>query len=427
LGGKEDWTYESQIGLVNTSASQNTIELPGGNLPEDPRLRYIGLGGWSHGGEAVFYSAPALGHFRFLSLNISTGEVQEPVSSGGLDLSDYSGPAKARDADVFIIKGMSFNKWPDLYAWRPGGRRLQRVTFLNPHLDSSPYCKVEEVNWPSADGKWQLQGFLLMPFTQGEHPPPLIVYAAGGPNMVGTSELDISLAEFPWPLFLQRGYAVFMPNTRGRDGFGTTFQHALRADQSLNYVPATNDLLSGVEFLIKQGRVDPQRIGLAAHSYGGGVAASALRSNSIFRAASIHEGVALFLTSADRYTAQQWRIRLMEGHGVASPFDRTTNASALQDSPGDHADEIKAPTLLEFGILANAGSQGRPFFAALQYFHVPSEFIVYPRTGHITSEPKLIADAYRRNLEWFDYWLKGIATERMQKRYGLPPIARESP
>jgi hypothetical protein len=38
---------------------------------------------------------------------------------------------------------------------------------------------------------------------------------------------------------------------------------------------------------------------------------------------------------------------------------------------------------------------------------VPSEWYVYPRSGHGWDEPGLMLDAYRRHVAWFDYWIHG--------------------
>jgi len=237
--------------------------------------------------------------------------------------------------------------------------------------------------------------------------------------MVGARGLFVSLMEYPWPLFLQKGYAVFMPNTRGREGFGTSFLRAFESDHSQNRVPA-QDAISGVEYLIKSGKVDAERIGIVGHSYGAGVAAAALTLTRRFRAASLHEGNGLFV---DGVYAADWRNDQMKAYGLGSRFVPDERVLLEQDSPGEHADQIHTPVLLEFGEKDNAAVQGRQMFAALQYFHVPSEFVVFPRTGHVTTEPKLIADAYDRNLEWFNFWLMGIATDRMLKRYGPSPTS----
>jgi dipeptidyl aminopeptidase/acylaminoacyl peptidase len=177
-------------------------------------------------------------------------------------------------------------------------------------------------------------------------------------------------------------------------------------------------LVAGVEWLVKQDRVDPSRIGIAAHSYGGGLAAFATEQSSLFRAVSIHEGNFLLMGAPESYTAEAWQIENLKDHGFGSPIERSERQPFLLDSPAEFADRMKAPSLLIYGAQSYAPTQGREFFAVLQYFKVPSEFIVLPRTGHNTREPKLIEDSYRRNLEWFDYWLKGVATDRMRERYG---------
>jgi hypothetical protein len=68
---------------------------------------------------------------------------------------------------------------------------------------------------------------------------------------------------------------------------------------------------------------------------------------------------------------------------------------------------LRTPTLLEYGVLALAEPEGTEMFGALQRFNVPSQFIVYPRTGHGIEEPLLREDSFRRNLAWFDYWVLG--------------------
>jgi dipeptidyl aminopeptidase/acylaminoacyl peptidase len=241
--------------------------------------------------------------------------------------------------------------------------------------------------------------------------------------MARAESVVASLGEFPWPLFAQRGYSIFIPNSRGRPGFGDRFDHAIPDDHSMNAVPAT-DVVSGVEMLVKSGRVDPERIGIAGHSYGGGVAAYALSISKRFRAASLHEAGSLFLDDSAHYDADPWRIALRRDYGMGSPMDPEQLPLLERDSPGHRAHLISTPCLLEFGLRENAATQGRQFFHALTYEHVPVEFVVFPRTGHITTEPVLIRDAFKRNLDWFGYWILGSPSQRMLDRFG-PPTVKE--
>lgn len=42
----------------------------------------------------------------------------------------------------------------------------------------------------------------------------------------------------------------------------------------------------------------------------------------------------------------------------------------------------------------------------LLYFGVPVEHIFCPRSGHGYDEPLILQDSYRRQIAWFDYWLR---------------------
>jgi len=421
LAGKMDWRYNSQVGLVDLRGHHARYWAPTFAMSSNPKARSVRLGGWSHDSKEFYFVAPVRGHFGLYSIDAETGTLRDVAVPEGFDVGGDTAPplVSARNADILVVQGSDFNHVPDLFAWRRSSGTLEQITQLNPELNDRPFSRTETVTWPSSDGKWRLQGFLLTPVDGGAGPWPLIVDVVGGPIMGDSLEVVAPNSEvggiFPWPEFLKRGYALFIPNTRGRPGFGESFANAFDAEHSMNRVPST-DIISGVEHLIRQGRVDPRRIGIAAHSYGGGVAAYALARSNLFRAASIHEAV--FLNPVDRYSSAPNAIAWAHMYGASSPFDPSIWPRLLRDSPSERVGSIKTPTLLEFGIESEAQSQGRPFFEALQLNHVPSELVVYPRTAHNTSEPELIADSYRRNLEWFDFWLKGIASDRMLERYG---------
>jgi dipeptidyl aminopeptidase/acylaminoacyl peptidase len=47
-------------------------------------------------------------------------------------------------------------------------------------------------------------------------------------------------------------------------------------------------------------------------------------------------------------------------------------------------------------------TQGLEFYNALRRRGVPTEMVIYPRTGHGPAEPKIIVDLNHRILEWFE-------------------------
>jgi hypothetical protein len=44
---------------------------------------------------------------------------------------------------------------------------------------------------------------------------------------------------------------------------------------------------------------------------------------------------------------------------------------------------------------------------AARHFGAPSEFIVYPKTGHNPNLPSVQRESANRNLDWFEFWLRG--------------------
>ena len=47
------------------------------------------------------------------------------------------------------------------------------------------------------------------------------------------------------------------------------------------------------------------------------------------------------------------------------------------------------------------------FPKAAQRFGMPTEFVIYPRTGHNIALPRLRRESAIRNLDWFLFWLTG--------------------
>ena len=62
-------------------------------------------------------------------------------------------------------------------------------------------------------------------------------------------------------LLASNGYAVLLPNPRGSDGYGWKFVGQNRNDWGGGDY---KDIMSGIDFLIKEGIADPQRLGIAA-------------------------------------------------------------------------------------------------------------------------------------------------------------------
>jgi dipeptidyl aminopeptidase/acylaminoacyl peptidase len=106
-----------------------------------------------------------------------------------------------------------------------------------------------------------------------------------------------------------RGYAVFYPNYRGSIGRGPKFAMADHRDLMGKEF---EDMLDGLDHLVKLGIAEPARIGVGGGSYGGYTSAWAATAGSArFRAAIMWMGISNWISMGRRTSSS--RIRRSTG------------------------------------------------------------------------------------------------------------------
>src|SRR5258706_3924260 len=157
-------------------------------------------------------------------------------------------------------------------------RRLSR---LNPIAEETfALVPSRVIRYESVDG-WQIDALFTAPLShEGETPPPLVVDVHGGPSWAWCD--DFGYGFFSAQELASAGYAVLRPNVRGSWGRGVAFADAVVGDMGGKDL---QDILCGVEYLVKRGMVDGNRVAIAGGSYGGFMAAWAGRKTTRFKAA----------------------------------------------------------------------------------------------------------------------------------------------
>ncbi len=295
----------------------------------------------------------------------------------------------------------------------------QPVTHIESGVNHAD-VEVRQLSWPSRDGHLTIHGWLLLPKAPSGQPLPLLVFAQGGPSMI-SPEFRMGW-QCPLHAFLANGVAVLIPNSRGRGGYGVDFQTTWEKERNPGDGPLQDDL-DGVDYLVKSGIADSDRVGLAGFSWGGYLAAYALTHTDRFKAILVNEAVSLNMMEEGLAIAgNPPYIEFARQLGKGMPFDDDDADRLRRLSPVYQTASAKTPALLEFGANSLIG-EGAALFQGLRHFNVPSELISYPRSGHGAVEPALIYDSARRDLEWFAYWVLGKPTQRMLERYGPAPIS----
>ncbi|HYW95192.1 MAG TPA: prolyl oligopeptidase family serine peptidase, partial [Bacteroidales bacterium] len=78
-----------------------------------------------------------------------------------------------------------------------------------------------------------------------------------------------------------------------------------------------------------------------------------------------------------------------------------------------HLENIDTPLQILHGENDNRVpvSQSKELYVALKRKGIPTELVLYPRSGHIPSEPKLLMDVTPRMLKWFEKFSQSVIKE----------------
>ena len=398
--GKRDLNYASWVAVVPASGGEphyyfDAFQQQSGSAPANLH--------WTADGKRVLFTE--LYHFgrHLFEGDLRTNEVRQ-LSANGRYYQHYSFSADARHVALSIEDVTTPS---DVYVTSLPWRKPRKLTELHLGWSDILRAQVLTTKWRSRDDRFDIEGVVILPpdWRPGERLPTLL-YMPGGPSMPRMGFMMDELV-FPFLVFAARGWAVFIPSCRGRGGFGMAMRDAIPRYADPMPGPFA-DTMAGVDDLIARGIADPDKLAFSGFSFGGSLASYVLAHTTRFKAGDINEGFPNTLQLALRYAGSPfWHQLLKDQQGMGSPWNAKDLRVLWKNSPIYAMNHAKTPTLLEFGELSLAHNGGVELYSALQYFHVPSMFIVYPRTGHGIEEPKLLIDSYRRQVNWFDYWVRG--------------------
>ena len=277
-----------------------------------------------------------------------------------------------------------------------------RLTYLNPlHEDTLALAPTERIRYESVDG-WQIDALLTLPLASPENSksdtlPRLIVNVHGGPSGCWLDDWDFYRTQ----LLATAGYAVLRANVRGSMGRGVAFADAVLGDMGGKDF---QDILNGVEYLVQQGLVDGERVGIMGWSYGGFMSAWAITQTTRFKAAIMGAGVCDFHSFHAQSNIPDWDMRFLSNEFV-TPSQHPEIYRAR--SAITYVQRVTTPTLIAHGesdpcVPVN---QAYEFYRALCENNVPTELVVYPREGHGLSERNHLRDYQQRILKWFEKYV----------------------
>ena len=267
----------------------------------------------------------------------------------------------------------------------------ERTVLLDPNagLRARGAPRVEYLSWRLADGR-STTGTIFFPSRPSEARAPVFLTYYYCPGYLRGGVGD----EFPLLPLVDAGFVVgclnMVPFERSADGVDL-----YRAAQA-----SVENLL---DMLDQRGVIDRARVGMGGFSAGSEAAMWIAMNTNLLAAASISSPP--YEPSAYWMGAMRGRDnpRVMREFMQAGPPDEDVERWRLF-APALNVVRISTPLLMQFP--AQEVRHAAEFHARLSNTATPVEMYGFPEEAHVKIQPRHRYAVYRRNADWFRYWLQ---------------------
>lgn len=284
------------------------------------------------------------------------------------------------------------------------GRAPSVVDRINMHLVKLDRVRRVAIRATAPDGAALVHWLLLPPRPTSAAPPLVVVPYPGsvfGADRSPAPDADRIFAETNGLLLAAHGYAALYPSL------------PLAADDREPVASIAAGVDRAVNAAIASGRVDPRRVAIWGHSYGGyaalAVATRSRRYRAIVASAAPSNLLALHGTLVPRTDSDSAAQYLtMPGATEGGQFRMggppwTVPDRYWRNSPALAADRIETPLLLVHGDLDFIPvAQSEALFTELLRRDHPVELLRYRGENHMLASPANIRDMLAHVLAWLD-------------------------
>ncbi|MCC7420871.1 MAG: S9 family peptidase [Planctomycetaceae bacterium] len=339
-------------------------------------------------GTTVVASVSPKGDARQIAAGVGGVTIGRPYSSGTFSVSGegvvaFTSTTPDRPADVSVVVDSG---------------EPRQLTHLNEDLfGQRALASTEEFWFESSFDKQRIQAWLVTPpGFDATKKYPLLLEIHGGPFANYGSRFSAEIQ-----LYAAAGYVVLYVNPRGSTGYGEKFANLIHHDYPGHDF---DDLMSGVDAVIKRGFIDEENQFVTGGSGGGILTAWIVGHTDRFRAAVSQKPVInwhSFVLTTDNYPffADVWF--------PGTPWEALENYQ--KRSPLTYVDKVKTPTMLMTGEqdYRTPISEAEQFFQALKLRGVDTALVRIPDASHDTvARPSRIIVQTSYIVKWFETYRK---------------------
>lgn len=304
--------------------------------------------------------------------------------------------------DKYLILVTSDKIQGKYYQYDVAEDKIKFLFDLVPQLKEEDMASMQPITFKSRDGL-TIHGYITLPkeVSSGKK-VPLIVVPHGGPQGVRDSWNYIAEDQ----LFASRGYATLHVNFRISGGFGKEF---MRAGFKQIGRKVMDDIEDGVQYVIKQGWVDKDRMAIYGASHGGYATLMGLvKTPDLYTCGIDYVGVSNIETIIASFPAH-WKPYLKSFKESWYDLDIPTEAKIARSvSPIYHVDKIKKPLFVVQGAndVRVTIKEADQIVAALRAkkFYVP--YMVKYDEGHGFGREANRIELYKSMMGFFAQYLK---------------------
>jgi len=345
---------------------------------------------WSPDDKHICFILEDSGNWHLCRISSTGGEIERVVAGERMIRNLIMSPD---GENVAFLLG-DFMSPPELYAAKANGEGLKKVTSVNDKIMAQlKLSKPENIHYKSFDGQ-EIEGWVMKPIDfEAEKKYPMILRAHGGP----VSQYGATF-NHEFQLLAAEGYVVLFTNPRGSSGYGEPFSRAIWADWGNKDL---KDVVAGVDYVIKQGYVAPDKLGVSGWSYGGIMTNYAITRTNRFKAAISGAGESDYFSC---YGYDDLHIWWETELGLPwENFELYRKISPIKDIT-----KVKTSTLFMCGQFDYRCPlpQTEQMYLSLKKLGVETELVIYPGESHGIRKPDHQIDRLNRIVKWFDKYLQ---------------------
>ncbi len=302
---------------------------------------------------------------------------------------DFFIESRTLDDKAWTVVYMSDDGPLAYYYYDRDARNARFLFTLNEKLESEPLAKMIPVIIKSRDGL-DLVSYYTLPSKSDsngddipDRPLPMVLLVHGGPE--GRDYWGLNSIH---QLLANRGYAVLSINFRGSTGFGKNFTNAGKFEygRKMQY-----DLIDGVDWAVKKGIADPDRVGIMGGSYGGYATLAALAfTPEIFACGVDICGMSNLTSSEENIPPYDHWDRVRWTNFVGNISTKEGRELLSERSPLNYANRVRRPLLIAQGAndpIVNQ-SESAQMVLAMQERNLSVTYVLFPDEGHGFVRPK---------------------------------------